>query len=110
MATVTQPSGPHTMISRRDFSAAKTAMTPSGLVTLGLILLIPVFITAGPILALALIARNNGVGWSGGVIFGAIATVVVMSALASVWAFRLAWQRGSAAAAQQHSFGSSLAR
>ncbi|MFD6450106.1 MULTISPECIES: hypothetical protein [unclassified Nocardia] len=108
MATVTQPSGPHTMISRRDFSAAKTVMTPSSLVTLGLILLIPVFITAGPILASALIARYDGVGWSGGVVFGVIATVVVMSVLASAWAFRLAWRRGSAAA--QRPFGSSLVR
>lgn len=107
MATVTQPSGPHTMISRRDFSAAKTAMTPSSLVTLGLILLIPAFITAGPILAYAWIARYDGVGWSGGVVFGAIATVVVMSVLAAAWAFRLAWRRGSAA---RHRFGSSLAR
>ncbi|WP_410872459.1 hypothetical protein [Nocardia sp. A7] len=109
MATVTQPSGPRTMISRRDFSAAKTAMAPSSLVTLGLILLIPVLITAGPILASALIARYQGVGWSGGVIFGAIGFVVGMSVLASAWAFRLAWRRGSAAAAQ-HPFGSSRAR
>ncbi|WP_446222785.1 hypothetical protein ACTWPB_23910 [Nocardia sp. IBHARD005] len=108
MATVTQPSGPHTMISRRDLSAAKTAMTPSSLVTLGLILLIPVFITVGPIFALALIARNHGVGWSGGVIFGAIAAVIVMSVLAAAWAFRLAWRRGCAAA--RRPFGSSLVR
>ncbi|MEU4320370.1 hypothetical protein ACFV24_19075 [Nocardia fluminea] len=82
-------------------------MTPSSLVTLGLILLIPVFITAGPILAYVWIARYDGVGWSGGVVFGVIATVVVMSVLASAWAFRLAWRRGSAA---HHRFGSSLAR
>ncbi|MGF0319060.1 hypothetical protein ACQR3Z_24575 [Nocardia fluminea] len=82
-------------------------MTPSSLVTLGLILLIPVFITVGPILAYAWIARYDGVGWSGGVVFGAIAAVVVMSVLASAWVFRLAWRRGSAA---RHRFGSSLAR
>ncbi len=108
MATVTQPSGPHTMISRRDFSAAKTAMSPSTLVTLGLILLIPVLITAGPILASALIARSQGVGWSGGVVFGVIGILVGMSITASAWAFRLAWRRGSAAA--QDSYGSSYAR
>lgn len=108
MATVTQPSGPRTMIARHHFSAAKTAMAPSSLVTLGLILLIPLFITAGPILALALIARNQGAGWSGGVVFGAIAACVVMSVLASAWAFRLAWRRGCATT--QHPFGSSRLR
>ncbi|MFE1592496.1 hypothetical protein [Nocardia sp. NPDC058705] len=108
MATVTQPSGPRTAISRREFSAAKTVMTPSSLVTLGLILLIPVLITAGPILASALIARYDGVGWSSGSVFGAIGVLVGMSVLASAWAFRLAWRRGSAAA--QRPFGSSLAR
>ncbi|MFD3702400.1 hypothetical protein ACFWUP_04575 [Nocardia sp. NPDC058658] len=107
MATVTQPSGPRTAISRHDFSAAKTVMTPSGLVTLGLILLIPVLITAGPILASALIARYHGVGWSGGMVFGAIGVLVGMSALASAYAFRLAWRRGGAGA--PHRF-SSLAR
>lgn len=108
MATVTQPSGPQAMISRRDFSAAKRVMAPSTLVTLGLILLIPVLITAGPIFASALIARSHGVGWSGGIVFVVIGVLVGMSITASVWAFRLAWRRGCAAA--QDSFGSSLAR
>ncbi|MBC7301311.1 MAG: hypothetical protein H5T78_10170 [Nocardia sp.] len=107
MATVTQPSGSRAMISRREFSAAKT-MPPSSLVTLGLILLIPVLITAGPILASALIARYHGVGWSGGMAFGAIGVLVGMSVVASAWAFRLAWRRGSAAS--RRPFGSSLVR
>ncbi|MFD3508147.1 hypothetical protein [Nocardia sp. NPDC058666] len=72
-------------------------MTPTALVTLGLILLIPVLVTAGPILASALIARYHGVGWSGGVVFGALAAVAAVLVLAAAWAFGLAWQRGTAA-------------
>ncbi|MGY0499862.1 hypothetical protein ACWZHB_15355 [Nocardia sp. FBN12] len=83
-------------------------MTPPTLVTLGLILLIPVLITAGPILASALIARSQGVGWSAAIVFGVIGILVGMSVTASAWAFRLAWRRGSATA--QDPFGSSLVR
>lgn len=80
MATITRRSG--------------AAMAPSTLVTLGLILLIPVLLTAGPVAASALIARYAGLGVSGGVVLVTIAVVIGISALASVWAFRLAWRRG----------------
>ncbi|MEV0683068.1 hypothetical protein AB0I35_04280 [Nocardia sp. NPDC050378] len=80
MATITRRSG--------------ATMAPSTLVTLGLILLIPVLLTAGPIAASAMIAHHAGVGWSGGLVLAAIAVVVVGSILAAVWSFRLAWQRG----------------
>ncbi|MFC4373828.1 hypothetical protein ACFO5K_06900 [Nocardia halotolerans] len=79
MATVTRASG--------------TTLAPSTLVTLGLILLIPVLVTAGPIAASALIARYAGVGSSGGVVLALIGVLVGLSVLASVWAFRLAWRR-----------------
>ncbi|MFE3543264.1 hypothetical protein ACFXK0_09850 [Nocardia sp. NPDC059177] len=91
----------------RHYAAAKSTMTPSTLVTLGLILLIPVLATAGPIAASALIARYGGLGWSGWSVYAVIAVVVCGSVAASMWAFRLAWRRGSTAAS--HS-SDSLAR
>ncbi|MDO3648462.1 hypothetical protein [Nocardia mangyaensis] len=99
MATVTRQSGANEVIFRPGFFAAKSTMTPSALVTLGLILLIPVLATAGPIAASALIARNAGVGWPGAVVFAVLAAVVCLSVIASVVAFRMAWRRG------RHSFG-----
>ncbi|WP_336083669.1 hypothetical protein [Nocardia sp. SSK8] len=80
----------------RQYSAAKSAMAPSTLVTLGLILLIPVLATAGPIAASALIARYAGLGWSGWSVYVVIAVVVGGSIAASMWAFRLAWRRATA--------------
>ncbi|MFC6012107.1 hypothetical protein [Nocardia lasii] len=64
--------------------------------TLGLIALIPVLVIVGPVLASALIARYNGVGWTGGAgLTGGIGVLVGMSVLAAAWAFSLAWQRGT---------------
>ncbi|MFE6921552.1 hypothetical protein ACFVAV_10945 [Nocardia sp. NPDC057663] len=103
MATVARQSGPHRMISRQGISALKSSMSPSTLVTVGLILLIPVLATAGPIAASALIARYAGVDGSGVLVLVVIAAVVCAAVVAAVWAFRLAWRRG--AATGQHPFG-----
>lgn len=83
------------------YTAVKSSMTPAALVTLGLLLLIPVLVTVGPIVAAALIARNAGVGWPGTGVFAVLAAVVSLSVLASVVAFGLAWRRGHG-----HSFDS----
>ncbi|MFD5179118.1 hypothetical protein ACFWM1_25150 [Nocardia sp. NPDC058379] len=74
----------------------KSTLSPSTLVTVGLILLIPVLATAGPILASAMIARYAGVGRSGVVVLAVLAGVVVVAVLAACWAFRQAWRRGPA--------------
>ncbi|WP_280344091.1 hypothetical protein [Nocardia neocaledoniensis] len=76
----------------------KSTMAPATLVTIGLILLIPVLVTAGPIMASALIARYAGVGASGVVVLTAVTVVVIGAVLAAIVAFRLAWRRGAAAA------------
>lgn len=104
MATVARQSGPRRMTSRQGISALKSSMSPSALVTVGLILLIPVLATAGPIAASALIARYAGVGGSGVLVLVLIAAVVCAAVVAATMAFRLAWRRG--AATGQHSFGS----
>ncbi|MFD6390711.1 hypothetical protein ACWF9G_17400 [Nocardia sp. NPDC055029] len=104
MATVARQSGPRRIISRQGISALKSSMSPSALVTVGLILLIPVLATAGPIAASALIARYAGVGRSGVLVLVVIAAVVCAAVVAATMAFRLAWRRG--AATGQHSFGS----
>lgn len=96
MATVARQSGPHRVGARQSFSAVKSTLSPSALVTVGLILLIPVLATAGPILASAMIARYAGVGPSGAVVLVVITAVIAIAVLTAGWAFRQAWRRGPA--------------
>ncbi|MEV0079071.1 hypothetical protein AB0H58_21940 [Nocardia neocaledoniensis] len=98
MATVARQSGPHMLTSRQGFSVVSSTMAPATLVTVGLLLLIPVLVTAGPVLASALIARHAGVGASGAVVLAAVTLVLIGAVLAAIVAFRLAWRRGAAAA------------
>ncbi|MGS2804873.1 hypothetical protein [Nocardia sp. MW-W600-9] len=82
----------------------RSTLSPSTLVTVGLILLIPVLATAGPIAASAMIARSAGVGRSGVVVLAVITAVVVVAVLAAGWAFRQAWRRGPAGRASLGTF------
>ncbi|GGK37962.1 hypothetical protein [Nocardia camponoti] len=83
---------------RQGFPATDSKLTPSTLVTVGMVLLIPVLVIVGPVVASALIARYSGPGDSSGIGFALIIAIVigVLAIAAALIAFGLAlWRRGA---------------